>query len=107
VLTLVTVLTFALPVRPWRGAGGAWTWMALAGLGASMTMSQSTSWPQALLPSLAALAVVGPVSLQRVTRHLSAWPGADRLGGQGVVLAGLALQLVALLAAAPTILQSR
>ena len=36
--------------------------------------------------------VLGPISMQKITRHLSAWPGSTRLGGEGVVLAGLSLQ---------------
>jgi hypothetical protein len=39
------------------------------------------------------------VALQRVTRHLSAWPGSDRWAGEGLVLAALALQFLQLLAA--------
>ncbi|MEO5616197.1 MAG: hypothetical protein ABIS67_00350, partial [Candidatus Eisenbacteria bacterium] len=53
-----------------------------------------------LLPALVALAIVGPISAQRVTQHLAAWPGSSRLGGQAVVMAALVLQFVMLLAGA-------
>jgi hypothetical protein len=36
--------------------------------------------------------------VQRVTQHLSNWPGGSRMGGQAVVLAALALQFVTLFA---------
>jgi len=44
-----------------------------------------------------ALAMLGPMSMQRVTGHLSAWPGSTRLAGRGVVLAALALQMIVFL----------
>jgi hypothetical protein len=98
VLSLAAVLAFAMPVRPWRGAVGLWTWIAFAALGAGMAATQSTlGAPDALRPVVVALAIAGPISIQRVTHHLSAWPGSSRLGGQGVVLTALALQFLMLL----------
>jgi len=42
-----------------------------------------------------------------VTRHLAAWPGSSRMGGQTVVLAALALQFLMLLSSAsPALLSS-
>jgi len=99
VLALGAVLSFALPVAPWRGAVGLWMWMALAALAAGVTASQSAGGaPDALLPVAIMLALAGPVSIQRVTRHLAAWPGSTRLGGQGLVLTALALQFLTLAA---------
>lgn len=104
-LTLVVVMSVALPVRPWNGAGGIWMWMALAAVTCAVLATQ-TATPEAvaLLPSVLALAIVGPVAMQRVARHLSAWPGSTRLAGQGVVLAALALQFTALLSRLPSAL---
>lgn len=104
-LTLVVVMSVALPVRPWNGAGGIWMWMALGAVPCAVLATQTTT-PEAvaLLPSVLALAIVGPVAMQRVARHLSAWPGSTRLAGQGVVLAALALQFTALLARLPSAL---
>lgn len=93
--TLAAVLSFAMPTEPWRGKSGLWMWMGLAGLASGLAATQSTaSGPEALMPVVVSLALLGPISMQRITRHLSSWPGSSRLGGQGVVLAALALQFV-------------
>jgi hypothetical protein len=42
--------------------------------------------------------IVGPVSAQRITQHLSNWPGGSRMGGHAAVLTALVLQFVTLLA---------
>jgi hypothetical protein len=98
-MSLSLLLAFALPVKPWRGATGLWTWMGFAALLAGMITSQSTLSPgDALRPAAMLLAVVGPISMDRVTRHLSVWPGSSRLGGQRVIHAALAIQFLALLA---------
>ncbi|HEY2953920.1 MAG TPA: hypothetical protein VGK89_01580 [Candidatus Eisenbacteria bacterium] len=95
VLTMAVVLSFALPTQPWLGPGGMWICVSVATVGAGLVTTQSAfAGSQLLVPSVVALAIVGPVSLQRITRHLSAWPGSSRLGGEGVVLAGLSLQFL-------------
>ena len=82
-----------LPVAPWLGPAGMWVCMAFATACAGLFATQSAfAGPQYLVPSVVILAIIGPVSMQRITRHLSAWPGSSRLGGDGVVLAGLSLQ---------------
>jgi len=99
VFTLATVLSFALPVRPWRGAVGIWTWMAFAALTAGIVATQDGSAPaEAMRAPAMILAIAGPVSAQRITQHLSNWPGGSRMGGQAVVLTALALQFVTLFA---------
>ena len=99
VLTLSTVMAFALPTRPWRGPAGLWTWVAFAALVAGFVATQSLRvTPSDLIPVMTALALVGPISAQKVTQHLSAWPGSSRLGGRGVVLTALALQFIMLFA---------
>ncbi len=99
VFTLITVLSFALPIRPWRGAVGIWTWMAFAALAAAIVMTQGgDSLGEATRATAMILAIVGPVSAQRITQHLSNWPGGNRMGGHAVVLTALALQFVTLLA---------
>jgi hypothetical protein len=95
VLTLATVLSFALPVAPWRGKTGLWMCMGAAAVAAGLLSTQTAEFgPATLIPSLVALAMVGPVSMQRVTGHLSAWPGSSRMSGQGVVLTALTLQFI-------------
>lgn len=96
--TLAAVLSFAMPTEPWRGKTGIWMWMGLAALASGLVATQSrAAGPEALMPVVVSLALLGPVSMQRLTRHLSSWPGSSRLGGQGVVLAALALQFVVFL----------
>jgi len=107
VLTFGALLSFALPVRPWRGPTGIWMCAGLAALGAGLLSSQiSRPGPGALMPTLAAFALLGPLSLQRVARHLATWPGSSRLGGTGIVLWALVLQFVALASALPPSLRT-
>jgi hypothetical protein len=102
VLTVMSVLSFALPTRPWRGPGGLWPCIGLAAVAASLLATQSVApEPQALAICVAALAVVGPISMHRVTQHLSAWPDSTRLAGEGAVMVALVLQFVAMLAHIP------
>jgi hypothetical protein len=102
VLTVMTVLSFALPTRPWRGPGGLWPCFGVAAVAAGLLATQSvTPEPQSLAICVAALALVGPISMHRVIQHLSAWPDSTRLTGEGVVLAALVLQFVALFAGMP------
>ncbi len=97
VLTVMTVLSFALPTRPWRGPGGVWTCLALAAIPAGLLATQSvTPEPQGLAICVTALALVGPIAMHRVSQHLSAWPDSSRTAGEGTVLVALALQFVAL-----------
>ncbi len=102
VLTVMSVLSFALPTRPWRGPGGLWPCIGVAAVAASMLATQSsTPEPQALAICVAALALVGPISMHSVTQHLSAWPDSTRMAGEGAVMVALVLQFVAMLADIP------
>jgi hypothetical protein len=95
---LASVLSFAMPTPPWRGKTGLWTSFGIAALAAALLSTQSTALDaDALAPVAIAFAILGPISIQRIARHLSAWPGSSRLGGRGVVLAALTLQLVVFL----------
>lgn len=106
VFTLGTVLAFTLPVRPWRGAVGLWTWFGFAALGCGIAATQSgAEMEDALRPAAFALAVLGPISIQRVTQHLSAWPGSNRRAGQHVMLTALVLQFLTLFASATSLLR--
>ena len=102
VLALTTLMAFALPVKPWQGPGG--TWMCIGGgllLVALLATQSPAAGPAAALLSAMALALVGPLCMQRVTRHLAAWPGSTRMSGQSMVLTALALQFVALASRVP------
>jgi hypothetical protein len=96
--TLAAVMSFAMPTAPWRGKGGLWMCFGIAAVLSGLAATQSADWaPYALIPGILALAMLGPMSMQRVTGHLSAWPGSTRLAGRGVVLAALALQMIVFL----------
>jgi hypothetical protein len=96
--TMAVVLSFAMPTPPWRGKGGLWTCMAIGAVVSGLFATQSTQYGRhLLLPGIVALSLLAPVSMQRITGHLSAWPGSTRLAGRGVVLAALALQFVVFL----------
>jgi hypothetical protein len=97
IFTITVILSFALHARPWYGKGGIWLYMGVAAVLAGLL---STSTPT-LLPTIVALSVLGTISMQRVTRHLAAWGGSEKYGGECVVLAGLALQFFVLCAAIP------
>ncbi len=102
VLTLTVVLSFATPTPPWRGRGGLWLFLGIAMIGAGLLATQSARvGPQMMIPTVTVLALIGPLSMQRVMQHLATWPGSSRLGGQGVVLAALALQFFMLLSSLP------
>lgn len=102
VLTVMTVLSFALPTRPWRGPGGLWPCIGLAAVAAGVLATQSVApEPQALAICVAALSLVGPISMHRVAQHLSAWPDSTRMAGEGAALVALVLQFLALFANIP------
>jgi hypothetical protein len=103
VLTVMSVLSFALPTRPWRGAGGLWPCIGLAAVCAGLIATQNAApEPQAMAVCVAALALVGPISMHRVTQHLSTWPDSTRMAGESAALVALVLQFVALFASVPT-----
>ena len=102
VLTVMTVLSFALPTRPWRGPGGLWPCIGLAAVAGGLLATQSAApEPQALAICVAALSLVGPISMHRVAQHLSAWPDSTRMAGERAVLVALVLQFLALFADLP------
>lgn len=98
IFTVAVLLSFALHSRPWYGKAGIWLFMGVAAVLAGMACTERS---QALLPAIVGLSVLGTVSLQRITRHLAAWGGSERYGGECVVLTALALQFFVLCAAIP------
>jgi len=102
VVALATLMALSLPVKPWQGPGGTWACIGGGLLLAALVLTQVPgAGPSAAILSVMALALAGPLSMQRVTRHLAAWPGSTRLGGQSIVLTALALQFVVLAAQLP------
>lgn len=98
--SLVVVLSCAISTQPWNERRGTWMWLAvasvLAGLGATPGGGAT------LLPNIVAVILVGAVALDLVSRHLADSSGSGGPEGESVIYAGLLLQFVILLAAAPT-----
>jgi hypothetical protein len=102
VVALATFMAFALPVKPWQGPGGTWACVGGGLLLAALVLTQVRgAGPAVAMLSVMALALAGPLSMQRVTRHLAAWPGSTRVGGQSIVLTALVLQFLVLAAQLP------
>jgi hypothetical protein len=97
-MTVVALLSFAMPKRPWVGGEGAWMWFTAAGLLCGLGAS-AEPWrgPHAWLPLVVGLSVFGPCAVGGLVKHLAAWPGSSKLAGRSVAVALLALQLVTLL----------
>jgi hypothetical protein len=95
ICTLVTVLSFGMSTQPWHGKRGIWMCLGVAAILGGLMSTQSATFDRAaLIPSIVALSLIGPLSLHRVARHLSATLDTDPRNGEGVVLMALMLQLV-------------
>ncbi|MGH7724808.1 MAG: hypothetical protein ACREOU_05205 [Candidatus Eiseniibacteriota bacterium] len=95
VCTLVAVLSFAMATQPWHGRRGLWLCFGAAAILAGFVSTQSARFePGALIASTVALSLIGPLSLQRVARHLSATLDPDARSGERVILVALMLQFV-------------
>ncbi|MBI5710119.1 MAG: hypothetical protein HZC42_07445 [Candidatus Eisenbacteria bacterium] len=87
------LLSLALPEKPWRGPAGLWLLAGLAALGTGlMATLDPSAYRHVLMPTLMVAAVLGPLSIVRVTRALG---GAAAAGA--TALAVLALQFLPLL----------
>jgi len=97
-LTVIALLTFAMPRRPWKGPDGLWLWFLTACFGFGITASMEP-WggAHAWLPLAVGLSLFGAFAVGRVVQHLSTWPGSTRTAGASVVVTVLALQLVTVL----------
>lgn len=102
VWTIAALLSLSMETEPWSGRVGLWMCVGLASFLGAITATQSRLFgPEALVPGIVALSLLGPILAQRVTRHLAAWRDPDEAGGQNVVCAATLLQFAAVLAAAP------
>jgi hypothetical protein len=102
VLAIACLMALALPVKPWQGPHGAWGCMGGGLLFAAVLLTQVPgAGDSAAILSVMSLALIGPLCLQRVTNHLTAWPGSTRLTGQNIALAALVLQFVVLASRIP------
>jgi hypothetical protein len=99
---MAALLSFSMATEPWLGRGGIWMCMGVSALVGGLVATQSRTFgAEAFLPSIVLVSLVGPLMIQRVTRHLAAWDDPDRPGGENVVLAAVLLQFAAILAAVP------
>src|SRR5207248_3937686 len=97
-LTVASILSLALPFRPWRGPSGLWAWVGLGALGTGLLATLDPSaWHHVFIPSMVALAVLGPISYDRLANHfVAAEPrAADRARGVAYLL--LSLQFIPLI----------
>jgi len=102
VWTIAALLSLSMETEPWSGRVGLWMCVGVAALLGALAATQSRLFgPEALVPGIVALSLMGPILAQRVTRHLSAWRDPDRAGGENVVCAATLFQFAAVLAAAP------
>jgi hypothetical protein len=102
VWTIAALLSLSMEVEPWSGRTGLWMCVGAAGLLGAIAATQSRQFgPEALVPGILVLSVLGPILAQRVTRHLAAWRDPDRAGGENVVCAATLLQFAAVFIAAP------
>lgn len=74
-LTLPAMVWTFQPHRPWRDPDGLWLWVAFGGIATGLL---ATLDPYAarhtLLPTIACLALAGPIAIDRVTRQLQETP---------------------------------
>lgn len=102
VWTMAALLSFAMTTEPWSGRCGLWMCLGLSAFLGGLASTQSRAFGvESLLPSIVVMSLVGPIMMQRVTRHLAAWKDPDQAGGENVIFAAAILQFVALLAAVP------
>jgi hypothetical protein len=91
---LALVLSFAISSRPWSDREGLWIWLGVAAITAGAFATQSGGGPaqaSALGASVAALALLGMLALQRIVQRLSD-RGDDAPSGEAVLLSALVIQ---------------
>lgn len=102
VWVLAALLAFAMPTQPWVGKRGIWMFLALAAIAGCLVSTQTNRFdPTLLIPGMVALALLGPIMVQRVAHHLSAGDDPDLPGSEGVIVTALMLQFLVLLSTMP------
>jgi hypothetical protein len=79
-LSLPTCLTLVPPGRPWAGPDGIWLWATAGGIGTGLLATLDPfAASHVLIPTIAVLALIGPISLHRVAAQLGLiFPAAAR-----------------------------
>jgi hypothetical protein len=95
-LTIASLLSLAVPERPWRGPSGIWAWATLGALGTGVLATLDPyAYRHVLSPTMVALSIMGPLSLHRVALRLVAG-GGNRTAAVVVPTLLLVLQFVPL-----------
>lgn len=93
-----SVLSLALPLRPWRGRDGLWTWVGLGGLATGLLATLDPgAYRHVQMPTMLVFAVLGPISLHRIAAEMTATRAAQIRTAMGVMCGALALQFLPLL----------
>lgn len=98
--TVPALASLGAPSRSWRGPHGLWWFVALGGIGTGLLATLDPSaYRHTLMPTMVAVAVIGPIALARLADVLDAseGPSARRPFGQAAVLAVACAQFVPLL----------
>ena len=97
-MSIPCVLALGSGERPWRSPSGLWMWTGLAGLGTGVLATLDPwAYRHVFTPTIVALAILGPISLDRLARQLEAGTSAGRGLGTAVAYWVLALQFLPLL----------
>ncbi len=97
-LSVPTLLSLARAERPWRGPAGLWMWTGLGAIGTGVLATLDPhAWLHVMIPTVVALAILGPLSLHRVTRDLETAGGPGARAPGVLLCALLLLQFVPLL----------
>ncbi len=97
-LTVPALLSLMLPEPPWRGRSGVWAWLGLAALGTGLLATLDPSaWRHVFIPSMMAMAVLGPLSIWRLWRVLGDAAPAVAARALGVACVLIVLQFVPLI----------
>jgi hypothetical protein len=92
------LFSLGLSVRPWRGRDGIWMWAAVAGVAiAAMATLDPSVYSHTLMPTVAALAILGPISLCRIAKELSQTRVAQLKTTLGLACGVLTIQFLPLL----------
>lgn len=95
-LVAPVLVSLGMPARPWRGRDGLWAWFGLAAVGSGLmaTLDPST-YAHTLMPLMAALAILGPISLHRLTQQATTNSVQANFAG-GIACGVLVLQFLPL-----------
>jgi hypothetical protein len=97
-LSVVTIASLAIPgPRIWRGPAGLWAWVGLGALGTGLLATfDPSAWHHVFIPTTLALAILGPMSYQRLVTALGNADAAATRRAYAIAFALLASQFIPL-----------